>query len=362
MLEVRHEYPAGLTLSAALAHSDPLGRARGLAHVPGVWRYAALLPVRDPAHVVTLGEGGTPLVSLARWGRRCGLRRVFAKLEYAGPTASFKDRGATTLVSAAVAAAATQIVEDSSGNAGAAIAAYAARAGLPCTIFAPAAAPASKLRQIGACGARLVPVEGPREAVAQAAADAARANADAYYAAHNSNPLFVEGCKTLAYELAEAFGAEAPEHVVMPVGGGALYYGTWLGLNEWLRLGWLDHLPRLHIVQADGCAPLVVAARQGLQEPAAVQRRPTVAGGIEIARAPRGRQLLAALRASGGSAVAVGDEAILGAQAELAASEGIYCEPTSAAAFAGLEELAHRGVVRPDERVVVAVTGTGLKA
>jgi threonine synthase len=157
---------------------------------------------------VHLGEGRTPLVLLRRWGTRHGLGDVYAKLEFAGPTGSFKDRGAATLVSAAASAGATRLVEDSSGNAGAAVAAYAAHAGLACTIFAPASAPAQKLRQIAAYGAELVRVEGPREAVTAAAARAAREDPGAYYASHNTNPLFVDGCKAFAHELARRSRAD----------------------------------------------------------------------------------------------------------------------------------------------------------
>jgi threonine synthase len=333
---------------------------------PGLWRHARWLPVPDLAGAVSLGEGDTPLVALPRWGAAHGLRRVWAKLELANPTGSFKDRGMAVLVTLARAAGARHLVEDSSGNAGAAAAAYAARAGLTCTVYAPASAPPAKLRQIRAYGAALVPVPGPRAAAASAARAAGEAPGTCHVS-HNDNPDFVPGNKTFAYELLEALPdldpAGRPWHVVVPTGGGALFCGAFQGFQEWASAGLTPAgaLPRLHAAQAAACAPLARAWEQGAPEPVPVERRPTVCGGIEIERPARGRQILEAVRASAGTAVATDDGAILAERDRLAALEGIYAEPTSAAAFAGLAALARRGDVAPDELVVVAVTGSGLK-
>jgi threonine synthase len=325
----------------------------------GVWRYRDWLPEAPDVAAVTLGEGATPLVRLQRWSESVGLGRAYAKLEYVQPTGSFKDRGASVLVSRARARGARRITEDSSGNAGAAVAAYAARAGLECTVFAPASTAESKLAQIRAYGAELRTVAGPREAVA-AAAQAAGREDGAYYAGHNANPFFVEGCKTLAFELAEELGG-APDHVILPVGGGSLYCGLALGFEQLLDARFIAAAPRHHLVQATGCMPLVAAFDAGAAAPLPVQRRPTVAGGIEIEHPARGTVILRALRDTGGNAVAVDDCAMLDARVRLAALEGIFMEPTSAAAFAGLERLAAAGVVRPQDSAVVAVTGSGLK-
>jgi threonine synthase len=326
---------------------------------PGLWRYADLIHAGRDGGIVSLGEGGTPVVPLPRWGARAGLARVYAKLEFLSPTGSFKDRGATVMVTRARELGARRLVEDSSGNAGAAVAAYAARAGLPCTIYAPAAAPAAKLAQITAAGARLVRVDGPRQAVAAAAqADTA---GGAYYAGHNTNPYFVEGTRTFAFEVVEQFDDSPPEHVIMPVGGGALYVGAWLGFDEWRRAGRIGRVPRLHIAQSAGCAPLAAAAAQGAEEAVPVPRTPTVAGGVTIERPARDRLILAAMRASGGSAAAVDDAAILAEQRALGELEGLLCEPTSAVAFAALAALARAGAIPRDERVLVAVTGAGMK-
>lgn len=360
----------------------------------GLWRHARWLPALDPAGVVTLGEGDTPLVALPRWGAEYGLRRVYAKLEFANPTGSYKDRGMTVLVSVAREEGARHLVEDSSGNAGAAAAAYAARAGMTCTVYAPAAAPPAKLRQIRAYGAALIPVPGPRAAVA-ATARAAGDVPGSYHVSHNDNPRFVAGNKTFAYELLESwpslqesrrdtrlhppeqeFGPtrgsrgsrgsardanHRPWHVVIPTGGGALLCGAWQGFQERGNGGGAVHRPRLHAAQTASCPPIALAWERGADEPVAIARRPTVCGGIEIERPARGREILAAVRASGGAAVATEDAVILAQRDRLAHLEGIYAEPTSAAAFAALVELARRGEVGPDDLVVVAVTGSGLK-
>src|SRR5687768_9400857 len=206
----------------------------------GVWRHAGRLPNVSPEHRISLGEGDTPLIPLPRWGAAIGLQRVFAKLEFANPTGSFKDRGMSVLVSLARQAGAKHLVEDSSGNAGAAAAAYAARAGLTCTVYAPESAPAAKLRQIRAYGAELVLVPGSRSAVTQAARDAGT-SPGAYYVAHTENADFLHGNKVFAWELGEAWrdglfpvahAAAGAWHVVMPAGGGALLQGAWLGFSQ----------------------------------------------------------------------------------------------------------------------------------
>jgi threonine synthase len=326
----------------------------------GVWRYRPLLSLAAATVVVSLGEGGTPLVWIKRWARAHGLERVAVKLEYLNPTGSFKDRGTTLLVSHAVSLGLGRLVEDSSGNAGASVATYAARAGLPATVFVPAAAPVAKRGQIARVGATIVPVDGSRTAVTDAAlAEVARSGA--YYAGHNANPFFTAGMATFAYELIEAFGTDLPQHLVIPTGGGSLVVGALAGFRRWLGSAPDARVPRIHAVQSVGCAPLVAAIERGLPEVPRIERQPTVAGGIEVEQPPRGREILAAIRATGGSASAVDDAAILRQRRLLAELEGIDVEPTSAAAFAGLAALARRRAIAPGESVLVAATGAGWK-
>lgn len=266
------------------------------------------------------------------------------------------------LASVAAASGATHLVEDSSGNAGAAAAAYAARGGMSCTVYAPASAPVAKLRQIRAYGAELVAVPGPRSAVADAAR-AAGSVTGAYHVSHNDNPLFVVGNQSIAFELAEAaraIGTDGrPWHVVMPVGGGALYMGATEGFAR--ALPGDAPAPRLHGAQTSACAPLATAFAAGGVEPAVVNRVATVCGGIEIERPQRGRAVLAAARSSGGSIVASPDSAILAARDALAQLEGVYAEPTSCSGAAALAQLVAIGSVGADDLVVLVLTGTGLK-
>ena len=331
----------------------------------GLWRFRARLhgdPRVATAAALDLGEGDTPLVPLTRWGATLGLRRVWAKLEGSNPTGSYKDRGMAVLASVARASGATHLVEDSSGNAGASAAAYAARGGMTCTVYAPAAAPAAKLRQIRAYGAELIAVAGPRSAVADAAR-AAGTVVGSYHVSHNDNPLFVVGNQSLAFELAEAARAldpaDRPWHVVMPVGGGALFMGAADGFAK--PLPGDAPVPRLHGAQTTSCAPLATAYADDAVDPAIVTRVATVCGGIEIERPHRGRAILAAARASGGSILASDDAHILAARDALARLEGVYAEPTSCAGAAALAQLASTGAVGPDDLVMLVLTGTGLK-
>lgn len=326
----------------------------------GIWRFADFLPLRVDSQRVTLGEGNTPIIPLPRWGERYGLGQVYAKLEYVSPTGSFKDRGAAVVVAKAVEWGIRRIVEDSSGNAGAAIAAYSARAGIPCDVFVPAAAPATKVRSIGRTGANVRAIQGTREAVTEAAI-ACIDNESTYYAAHNVNPYFVEGMKTAAYELLEALDFQPPDHLILPVGGGSLFVGLWRGCQDWKSRGWVPFCPRIHLAQSTGCAPLVRAYHQGDEDVDCIETEPTVAGGIEVKAPPRGRDILRILRKSAGTATAVSDDAIVEHRQLLAELEGIDIEPTAAVPLAALAVLSKERIIGSDEKVVVFFTGSGLK-
>ncbi len=317
------------------------------------------MPLRHPDRAVSLGEGDTPSVRLDAIAARMGVGGLYAKLEFMNPTGSFKDRGTAALMSAAVEMGAREVVEDSSGNAGASVAAYAARAGVRAHIFAPASAPAAKLGQIAVYGARAHLVEGNRQDVTDAAVDFAR-ESGFVYASHNLSPYFLEGTKTFAYEIAREFGGDLPKHIVMPVGNGSLLIGARKGFGELHRAGVIDKLPRLHAVQARAVMPL--AAAFGSDESASDNNSgTTIAGGIAVANPPRLKQSLRALRDTGGSAIAVSDENIRQWHALLASEGGIFAEPTSAAAFAGLEALIEQGMISQCDFALVPVTGFGLK-
>ena len=316
------------------------------------------LPLHTRPATVTLGEGNTPTVRLPRAGAAAGVEHLYAKLEYANPTGSFKDRGSAVMMSAAVEHGVAEVVEDSSGNAGASVSAYAARAGIRAHIFAPASAPSAKLRQIAVYGAQLHAIEGPREA-ATAAAQAYLEERGLVYASHSLSPFFMEGVKSFAYEVSKQLKGEPPDHIVFPVGNGSLFIGAFKGFEEMVARGEMERIPSLHAVQAAAVRPIVAAFAGETWTKADASK--TVAGGISVVDPPHLHRMLPILRAKGGSAVAVSDDEILRWQTLLAEKEGVFGETTSSAAFAGLDELVKRGVIGRGDRVLVPVTGFGLK-
>ena len=314
---------------------------------PGLRRYANALPLDSPQRMVSLGEGGTPLLEAELDGRPVAL-----KLEFLSPSGSFKDRGAAVMISRVREMGIERVVEDSSGNAGAAVAAYCAAAGIGCEIFIPAETSAGKTAQIEAMGARLVRVPGGREE----AAEAVRARAEeVYYASHCWNPWFLHGTKTFAYEVRRQLGGGSPEAIVFPVGHGSLLLGTWLGFCELRAAGLVEGLPRLIAVQAEVCAPLLRAWDGGSPDAGDLAEQ-TAAEGIRVKVPVRGKQIIAAVRESGGEVLAVGEEDIRRALRQLLAM-GLFVEPTAAVAVAALARLE-----RFAGTVVVPLTGSGLKS
>ena len=317
-----------------------------------VWRYAKALLV-DPRDAVSLGEGWTPLVR-GEWDGT----PVLWKLELAMPTGSFKDRGMTVMVSYLRSRGVTRVLEDSSGNAGASLSAYAAAAGMFCRILVPETASYPKIAQIAAAGAEVVTIPGSRQDVAEAAL---RQSAEIFYASHNWQPFFVEGTKTLAYELWEQLGFRAPDNVVVPLGYGSNVLGCDRGFGELARRREIGRPPRLFGVQAANCAPYHAAFRAGADRLVSTSIAPTIAEGIASAKPTRVAEVLAAVRSSGGVIVAVTEDEIVAALRALA-RRGLYVEPTSAVVAAGLSRLLADGAIRPDESTVLVLTGSGLKA
>jgi threonine synthase len=227
-------------------------------------------------------------------------------------------------------------------------------------LYVPAAAPSEKLLQAKLYGANIKPIAGSRTDVAKAAENASRTTGT-YYASHSLNPFFLEGMKTFAFEIAEDLDWKVPNHLVFPVGGGTLLLGAWKGFEELLHLGWIEHLPKFHCVQSEACMPIVEAFRKGAMNITPSLEGETIAGGIRIANPARGHQVLQVLRKSNGQAVGVSDQAIRRHQKDLAQNEGLFAEPTSCAALAGLEKLLNTGAIERNESTVVAITGFGLK-
>jgi threonine synthase len=306
-----------------------------------LWAFADWLPVGPRA---TLGEGWTPLVE--------AFGATF-KLDYLFPSGSYKDRGAAVTLSRGAELGVECVLEDSSGNAGAAIAQYAARAGIPARVFVPAGARQTKIRAIERAGAELVRVGGDRADVTAACHEAVAAG-EGWYASHAWNPAFYAGTATLAYEVAAQRDWSAPDAVVLPVGHGTLFLGAYRGFRRLHAAGWTDGVPRMLAVQAAGSAPL--AAALGNAAAGANER----ADGIHIAEPARRDQLLDAIAASEGDAIAV-DGAATEEALDALHGAGLYVEPTSAAALAGLRAYRERGTLDGDD-VVVALTGSGLKS
>ncbi len=343
---------------------------------PTLWRYREALPFAPEYsgwQDITMGEGFTPLLPMTP-----AAPGILLKLEYQMPTLSFKDRGAAVLIAHARESGIKRLIADSSGNAGTAIAAYAARAGIAGDVYVPASASAKKLRQIAAHGAAVHAVPGSRENTA-AAAIAAVEREQVFYASHVYNPFFFQGTKTYAYEIWEQLDGCAPDVLVLPVGNGTLLLGAYYGCKDLLRAGLIERLPRILAVQAEGCAPLAQAFARGDEVAAPVTNTGTAAEGIAIAAPARSRQILAAVRETRGLIIAVSDAAIEQARNDLA-RRGFYVEPTAAAPYAGLVEYcAHylEGQAPPDhqplfssnplaapshERVIIPLCGAGLKA
>ncbi|BFU44074.1 pyridoxal-phosphate dependent enzyme [Krasilnikovia sp. MM14-A1004] len=316
------------------------------------WRYAAALPlpIRRP---VTLGEGMTPLLPL----RVDGLE-LMVKPEWFNPTASFKDRGTTVMISLLAQQGVAEVLEDSSGNGGSSVAAYAAAAGIRATILAPAGTSPAKIQQSRFHGAAVELVPGTRQATAD---EAVRRSATTFYASHNWHPFFLQGTKLLAYEIWEDLGFSAPDAVVLPAGAGSLVLGCHLGFGELLAAGAIHARPRLLVAQPRNCAPLVAAFAAGAAEVAPGQWSATVAEGTAIARPVRDREVLEAVRVSGGDMAAVTETDIGPATAELA-HRGLYAEPTSAIVLPAIREFRRRGALRPGETVVAVLSGSALKA
>lgn len=329
-------------------------RLDSLAHrPPTIWRYREAFGIGEDTTAVTLGEGMTPLMEACLDRQPVGL-----KVDYLCPTGSYKDRGSSVMLTQLKAWGLRRIIEDSSGNAGASIAAYAALAGIPADIYVPASTSAGKAAQIELYGAHLVKVPGTREDTARAALDAANRY---FYASHNWSPWFLAGMKSAAYEIAEQMEWRVPEWVVTPAGGGGLLCGLYLGFGDLLRAGITRSIPRLVAVQAAACDPIHRAWQSGLASVPPVAKGVTAAEGISVAQPVRGPLILQAIRETGGMTATVTDEEIW-ATLPMLGRLGLYVEPTSAAAPAAFLRLRREGVIPAEARTVLMLTGSGLKA
>ncbi|MES9537816.1 pyridoxal-phosphate dependent enzyme [Actinomadura sp. NPDC000600] len=316
-----------------------------------LWRYQAAIPV-SPRHRVSLGEGFTPMPPLDWDGMR-----VHFKLEWFNPTSSFKDRGVAVMVSHLRGRGETHILEDSSGNGGSSVAAYAAAAGMKAKIIVPAATSAAKILQARAYGARIELVAGTREQVSD---EAIRQSEQIPYASHNWHPFFLQGTKTVAYEMWESLGFRAPDNVVLVAGAGSNVLGCDIAFRELLEGGRIDRLPRLLVGQPEHWATIADTVN-GIDPRSRGPRVPTIAEGASIAAPVRLPEAVEAIHRSGGAAVAVTEDQIRTAVRKLA-SRGLYAEPTSGVAAAALDRFSADGTIGPGETTVVVLTGSGLKS
>jgi threonine synthase len=327
----------------------------------GLWRWAELLPVRTPAHRLTLGEGDAPLLKSAHLGMTYGFKNLYIKDESSNPTGSFKARGLAMAVSRAMELGIHDFVVPSAGNAGGALAAYAARGRALAHVYMPKDAPLANQVEVQRHGADLHLVDGLMPDVAKLAGEEA-AKHGWFDMSTFKEPYRCEGQKTLGLELAESFGWELPEVILHPTGGGTGLVGMWKAFAELESLGWIGaQRPRLVSVQAAGCAPIVRAVRGNRARTEFWDGAQTIASGLRVPGAFADRLILRAIRESHGTALAVTDDEIMACQREMSTTEGILAGPEGAATLAAVKQLREAGWLAPDERIVLFNTGTGLK-
>jgi threonine synthase len=328
---------------------------------PSMWRYAPLLPVRDSQHIVSLGEGLTPLLKATRLGASLGANDLWVKDEGINPTGSFKARGLSCAISMCVELGLSKVAIASAGNAGSALAAYAAAAGIEAHVFMPRDVPQSNYTECRAYGARVTLINGLISDCARIIAE--RKDAEGWFDISTlKEPYRIEGKKTMGYEVAEQFGWILPDAIFYPTGGGVGLIGMWKAFDELEALGWISSArPKMIAVQAAGCQPVVRAFERGELKSAFWENAQTIAAGLRVPK-PLGDALsLSAIRASGGTAIAVSDAELLDASIEMATATGIFPAPEGGACIAGLKKLLSNGFLKPGERIVIYNTGTGLK-
>ncbi len=326
-----------------------------------LWRFREVLPLPAEVEPITLGEGGTPLLDARRFGENVGLSQLFVKDESQNPTQSFKARGMAVAVSMAKHLGATRLAVPTAGNAGGALAAYAARAGLEAHIFMPRDTPRANMVECRELGAHVTLIDG---LITDCGAEIARRKtAEGWFDMSTlKEPYRVEGKKTLGYEIAEQLGWELPDVVLYPTGGGTGLIGMWKAFDEMETLGWIgSKRPRMFTVQASGCAPIVRAFKAGAESAAEFPDAHTIASGLRVPKAVGDFLMLRILRSSRGGAVTVDDTEMIRITREVGAAEGLFVAPEGAACFAALKRLLDDGSVGRDERVVIFNTGSGIK-
>lgn len=323
-----------------------------------LFRYLKVLPFDENFTLwkdISMGEGLTSLVPLDR-----DTPNLLVKMDYMMPTLSFKDRGAAVLIAKAKELGVKKVIQDSSGNAGNSIAAYANRAGIECDIYVPEGTSSKKIRMISSHGAKVHVIPGTREATAKAALKAVE-RGEGFYASHVYNPFFYQGTKTYAYEIYEQLKGEAPELLVIPVGNGTLVLGCYYGFRELLESGLIKKMPKIIAVQAQGCSPIYDAFKEGKDFVEETINTGTLAEGIAIAAPMRGKQILEAIRNTNGEIIIAAEDKIVGTRNYLA-EKGFYVEPTTAATFAGFFDYYKDNADKFSGKIILPLCGAGLKS
>ena len=328
---------------------------------PDLWRYREVLPVERDENIVSLGEGFTPLLRATRLGAQLGLNELYIKDEGQNPTQSFKARGMTAAVSMAKELGVQKLAVPSAGNAAGALAAYAARAGMEAHIFMPKDTPRANVIECEQTGAHVTLMDG---LITDCGAEVGRRKeAEGWFDVSTlKEPYRIEGKKTMGYELAEQFDWHLPDVIFYPTGGGTGLIGMWKAFDEMKQMGWIgSKRPRMVTVQAAGCAPIVRAFEEGKRFAEEFQNAHTTASGLRVPKAIGDFLIIDALRASGGTAIAVTDDELIAATKEIGSAEGIFCAPEGAACLPALRKLMNDGSVKADEPVVLFNTGSGVK-
>ncbi len=330
--------------------------------LPGMWRWHELLPVHDPRNMIYLGEGDTPLLHTPRLGMELGLTHLYVKDESLNPTGTFKARGLAAAVSKAKELGITKVVIPTAGNAGGAMAAYAARGGLQAYIFMPKDTPVANIEESRIAGATVILINGLINEAAGMAGEKARSEGW-FDISTFKEPYRAEGKKIMGYELAETFAWNLPDVIIYPTGGGTGLVGMWKAFAEMEEMGWLESKkkPRMVAVQADGCAPVIKAFQEKALFCDFWTGAHTLASGLRVPKSFADQIILHDIYESHGNAVSVSDEEILDAQKLIAAREGLFTAPEGAATYAGLTKLVNAGWIQKDESVILFNTGTGLK-
>ena len=352
ILEIKFDYKE---LAERLIESNWLSKPLS------VWRYRDFMPIHESTKIITLNEGGTGLHRSDRLGAELGLKNLYVKNEGENPTGSFKDRGMTMGVTKAVELGARHVICASTGNTSASLAAYAARAGIRCTVLIPSGKIAyGKLSQAMIHGAKVLQVRGNFDQALEFVLKLAEKHKNIYLL-NSINPFRIEGQKSLGFEICEQLNNQAPDRIVIPVGNAGNISAVWKGLTEFYKLDYIKKRPKMTGIQAAGSAPITQAIKAGSDKIIPVEHPETIATAIRIGAPVSWKKAVNAIRESNGTAETVTDEEILDAQKILARIEGIFVEPASASSIAGLKKLVKSGVIGKDEHVVCITTGHGLK-